>query len=78
MDFDIHVEFNKYLKRMELNRHLMAKNEYLERKRVFIAGISQYHMYLTRDVAEIDDDKAAAKLLDAVEGQLSDFWNEQK
>lgn len=76
MDFDINVEFNKYLKLMNLNRHFMAKKELLERKRAFVAGVSQYHMFQTREL-DIKDESEAVNSLQKVEDQLTAFWNEQ-
>lgn len=72
--FDLEAEFLKYMKRMELDLSVMELPELTERKRAFIAGVSQVFLFMTNEAEKLSDLDAMAALQD-IHQQLSYFWN---
>ncbi|MDV6167896.1 hypothetical protein R1T16_05630 [Flavobacterium sp. DG1-102-2] len=75
--FDLEAEFQKYMKRMQLDLSVMELPELTERKRAFIAGVSQVFLFMKNKATGLNDLDAVAALED-IDQQLSYFWNSIK
>lgn len=72
-EFDLHHQYQLYLKRVQLNEKTMSPIQRKEIKRAFFGACGQLLILLRDDVGELEENEAV-ETLDDMTQQVADFW----
>ena len=72
--FNLENQYQKYLKLIKMKESNMHPVQRKETRRAFIGACGQMLILLRDDVAAIEDDDEAVKVLDDMINQVSEFW----
>lgn len=72
-EFDLHHQYQLYLKRIQLNEKTMSPIQRKETKRAFFGACGQLLILLRDDVGELEENEAV-EVMDDMISQVGNFW----
>lgn len=76
--YDLHAQFDHYLKLSGLSEQAISEVQYRETKRAFMGAASQMLLMFRDDIGGIEDEDTAVEVMENLFKQVSDFWTAER